>query len=171
MAIQRRADAMGRVPVAEDAGIRLFFCGPESFTHDIAPMVGPVPEVDGMWWARTVLVTVAGSDDVARPVLADTGEHCGGLARLLQHDVAHNGGCLPVLLGVAFEHAVALVSERAAVVGGVGILRLVCLDDNLGVVVADDDAVPLGVSGLSQSGAQVGVVQVVAEALSHAHPV
>jgi glycine cleavage system aminomethyltransferase T/glycine/D-amino acid oxidase-like deaminating enzyme len=44
-------NAMLRIPTLENAGIRLFFCGPESFTHDVAPMVGPVPEVDGMWVA------------------------------------------------------------------------------------------------------------------------
>ena len=37
--------AMGRVPSAFDAGIRTFFCGPESFTPDLQPIVGPVPEV------------------------------------------------------------------------------------------------------------------------------
>jgi 4-methylaminobutanoate oxidase (formaldehyde-forming) len=37
--------AMSRVPVAYDAGIRTFFCGPESFTPDLQPIVGPAPEV------------------------------------------------------------------------------------------------------------------------------
>ncbi len=37
--------AMARVPCAFDAGIRTFFCGPESFTPDLQPIVGPVPEV------------------------------------------------------------------------------------------------------------------------------
>ena len=44
-------NAMLRVPSLATAGIRTFFCGPESFTHDVAPMVGPVPELDGMWVA------------------------------------------------------------------------------------------------------------------------
>ena len=44
-------EAMLRVPALATAGIRLFFCGPESFTHDVSPMVGPVPEVEGMWVA------------------------------------------------------------------------------------------------------------------------
>ena len=44
-------DAMERVPSLATAGIRTFFCGPESFTHDVMPMVGPVPELDGMWAA------------------------------------------------------------------------------------------------------------------------
>jgi len=44
-------NAMERIPSLATAGIRTFFCGPESFTHDVMPMVGPVPEVDGMWAA------------------------------------------------------------------------------------------------------------------------
>jgi len=37
--------AMARVPRAMDAGVRKFFCGPESFTPDLAPIVGPAPEL------------------------------------------------------------------------------------------------------------------------------
>jgi 4-methylaminobutanoate oxidase (formaldehyde-forming) len=37
--------AMERVPAALDAGIRKFFCGPESFTPDLQPIVGEAPEV------------------------------------------------------------------------------------------------------------------------------
>jgi heterotetrameric sarcosine oxidase gamma subunit len=37
--------AMGRVPIAKDLGIRTFFCGPESFTPDLAPVVGEAPEL------------------------------------------------------------------------------------------------------------------------------
>jgi 4-methylaminobutanoate oxidase (formaldehyde-forming) len=37
--------AMSRVPKSLDTGIRTFFCGPESFTPDLAPIVGEVPEV------------------------------------------------------------------------------------------------------------------------------
>jgi 4-methylaminobutanoate oxidase (formaldehyde-forming) len=43
--------AMERIPALQTAGIRTFFCGPESFTHDNTPMLGPVPEVDGMFVA------------------------------------------------------------------------------------------------------------------------
>ncbi len=39
------AKAMSRVPVSEDTGVKLFFCGPESFTPDLAPVVGEAPEV------------------------------------------------------------------------------------------------------------------------------
>jgi 4-methylaminobutanoate oxidase (formaldehyde-forming) len=45
------ARATSRVPAAADAGIRTFFSGPESFTPDLAPLVGEVPEVDGYWVA------------------------------------------------------------------------------------------------------------------------
>ncbi|MBK8074921.1 MAG: GcvT family protein [Kineosporiaceae bacterium] len=37
--------AMSRVPATLDAGIRTFFCGPESFTPDLSPLFGEVPEV------------------------------------------------------------------------------------------------------------------------------
>jgi len=37
--------AMSRVPVAEHAGIKKFFCGPESFTPDLLPIVGEAPEL------------------------------------------------------------------------------------------------------------------------------
>jgi len=43
--------AMERIPSLSEAGVRTFFCGPESFTADIAPMLGPVPEVHGLWVA------------------------------------------------------------------------------------------------------------------------
>ena len=37
--------AMGRIPGSADAGIRTLFCGPESFTPDLQPIVGEAPEV------------------------------------------------------------------------------------------------------------------------------
>ena len=43
--------AMQRIPSLADAGIRMLFCGPESFTADVGPMLGPVPEVEGMFVA------------------------------------------------------------------------------------------------------------------------
>ncbi len=39
------ATAMQRVPVAQDSGIRKFFCGPESFTPDLQPVIGEAPEL------------------------------------------------------------------------------------------------------------------------------
>jgi 4-methylaminobutanoate oxidase (formaldehyde-forming) len=63
--------AMGRVPAAFDAGIRTFFCGPESFTPDLAPIVGEAPELRNYFVA-------AGMNSVG--IL--TG---GGLGRVLAH--------------------------------------------------------------------------------------
>jgi heterotetrameric sarcosine oxidase gamma subunit len=37
--------AMHRIPVTLDAGVRTYFCGPESFTPDLAPIVGEAPEL------------------------------------------------------------------------------------------------------------------------------
>jgi 4-methylaminobutanoate oxidase (formaldehyde-forming) len=37
--------AMSRVPKTVEVGIRKFFCGPESFTPDLQPCVGEVPEI------------------------------------------------------------------------------------------------------------------------------
>ncbi|MBI5607558.1 MAG: FAD-dependent oxidoreductase, partial [Deltaproteobacteria bacterium] len=39
--------ALGRVPLLENLGIRKFFCGPESFTPDLRPVVGEAPELKG----------------------------------------------------------------------------------------------------------------------------
>ena len=39
------SDAMDRFPALHDAGIRQFFCGPESFTPDIGPLLGEAPEL------------------------------------------------------------------------------------------------------------------------------
>ena len=36
---------MSRIPVAEQVGIKKFFCGPESFTPDLLPVVGEAPEL------------------------------------------------------------------------------------------------------------------------------
>ncbi len=38
--------AMARVPSLADTGILKFFCGPESFTSDVHPLLGPAPELD-----------------------------------------------------------------------------------------------------------------------------
>jgi 4-methylaminobutanoate oxidase (formaldehyde-forming) len=37
--------AMKRVPISMEVGIRKFFCGPESFTPDLQPVVGEAPEL------------------------------------------------------------------------------------------------------------------------------
>jgi len=43
--------AMGRVPVTLEAGIRKFFCGPESFTPDLGPIIGEAPELQNYFVA------------------------------------------------------------------------------------------------------------------------
>jgi 4-methylaminobutanoate oxidase (formaldehyde-forming) len=45
------ATAMERFPGLEQAGIRQFFCGPESFTADNGPLIGEVPELRGFFAA------------------------------------------------------------------------------------------------------------------------
>jgi 4-methylaminobutanoate oxidase (formaldehyde-forming) len=63
--------AMSRVPRSLDTGIRTFFCGPESFTPDLRPIVGEAPEVKNYFIA-------AGLNSIG--IL--TG---GGLGRMLAH--------------------------------------------------------------------------------------
>ncbi len=63
--------AMSRVPITNEIGIRKFFCGPESFTPDLRPIVGEAPELRGYFVA-------AGLNSVG--IL--TG---GGLGRVLAH--------------------------------------------------------------------------------------
>ena len=43
--------AMARVPITTRVGIRKFFCGPESFTPDLRPIVGEAPELRGYFVA------------------------------------------------------------------------------------------------------------------------
>lgn len=43
--------AMSRIPLAGETGIRTFFCGPESFTPDLQPIIGPVPEIENYFVA------------------------------------------------------------------------------------------------------------------------
>jgi glycine cleavage system aminomethyltransferase T/glycine/D-amino acid oxidase-like deaminating enzyme len=43
--------ALGRIPILDSIGVRTFFCGPESFTPDLHPMMGPAPELDGYFVA------------------------------------------------------------------------------------------------------------------------
>ena len=45
------SDAMDRFPALHDAGIRQFFCGPESFTPDNGPLLGEAPELRGFFTA------------------------------------------------------------------------------------------------------------------------
>ncbi|MEZ5091812.1 FAD-dependent oxidoreductase [Nocardioides sp.] len=63
--------AMARVPITMEVGVRTFFCGPESFTPDLAPAVGEAPGIRGYFVA-------AGMNSVG--VLS-----AGGLGRVVAH--------------------------------------------------------------------------------------
>ena len=63
--------AMERVPISKETGVRKLFCGPESFTPDLQPIVGEAPELKNYFVA-------AGLNSVG--IL--TG---GGLGRVLAH--------------------------------------------------------------------------------------
>jgi 4-methylaminobutanoate oxidase (formaldehyde-forming) len=43
--------ALDRIPSLAETGVRMFFCGPESFTSDVRPLLGPAPELDGYFVA------------------------------------------------------------------------------------------------------------------------
>ncbi len=66
--------AMSRIPVAAQAGIKKFFCGPESFTPDLLPIVGEAPELKNYFVA-------AGMNSIG--IL--TG---GGIGRVVAHWIA-----------------------------------------------------------------------------------
>jgi len=67
--------AMARVPVSAELGVKRFFCGPESFTPDLQPIVGEAPELKNFFVA-------AGLNSIG--IL--TG---GGLGRVLAHWIIH----------------------------------------------------------------------------------
>jgi 4-methylaminobutanoate oxidase (formaldehyde-forming) len=62
---------MSRVPVSLESGIKKFFCGPESFTPDLAPIVGEAPELKNYFVA-------AGLNSIG--ILSG-----GGLGRVMAH--------------------------------------------------------------------------------------
>jgi glycine cleavage system aminomethyltransferase T/glycine/D-amino acid oxidase-like deaminating enzyme len=43
--------AMMRIPISKEAGIHKFFCGPESFTPDMGPLMGEAPELKNFYVA------------------------------------------------------------------------------------------------------------------------
>jgi len=44
-------EAMKRIPILETVGIHKFFCGPESFTPDLMPLMGEAPELQNFFVA------------------------------------------------------------------------------------------------------------------------
>ncbi len=67
--------AMQRVPISLEVGVRKFFCGPESFTPDLQPIVGEAPELKNYFVA-------AGMNSIG--IL--TG---GGMGRVVAHWIVH----------------------------------------------------------------------------------
>ena len=67
--------AMRRIPILMETGIKKFFCGPESFTPDLRPVVGEAPELKNYFVA-------AGLNSIG--IL--TG---GGLGRVIAHWIVH----------------------------------------------------------------------------------
>jgi glycine cleavage system aminomethyltransferase T/glycine/D-amino acid oxidase-like deaminating enzyme len=43
--------AMKRIPIVKDVGVHKFFCGPESFTPDMGPLMGEAPELKNYYVA------------------------------------------------------------------------------------------------------------------------
>ncbi len=43
--------AMHRIPIAKEVGVHTLFCGPESFTPDMSPMMGEAPELENFFVA------------------------------------------------------------------------------------------------------------------------
>ncbi|MGE5186278.1 MAG: GcvT family protein [Acidobacteriota bacterium] len=67
--------AMARVPISMEVGVKKFFCGPESFTPDLAPIVGPAPELKNFF-------VCAGLNSIG----IITG---GGMGRVVAHWLVH----------------------------------------------------------------------------------
>ena len=67
--------AMARVPVTLEAGVRTFFCGPESFTPDLSPIVGEAPGTRGYFVAAGMnsvgVLSAGGSGRVVAQWIAD----------------------------------------------------------------------------------------------------
>jgi glycine cleavage system aminomethyltransferase T/glycine/D-amino acid oxidase-like deaminating enzyme len=63
--------AMSRVPITMEVGIKKFFCGPESFTPDLKPIIGEAPEMQNYFVA-------AGLNSIG--ILT-----AGGLGRIIAH--------------------------------------------------------------------------------------
>jgi len=63
--------AMSRIPITQEVGIKKFFCGPESFTPDLQPIIGEAPELRNYFVA-------AGLNSIG--IIAG-----GGLGRIIAH--------------------------------------------------------------------------------------
>jgi len=89
--------ALERIPSLSEVGVRLFFCGPESFTPDVRPMLGPAPELDGYFVA-------AGMNSLG--ILMG-----GGIGNVMAHWIVD--GVLPVdVTGYAIDRAATHETSR-----------------------------------------------------------
>jgi 4-methylaminobutanoate oxidase (formaldehyde-forming) len=89
--------ALSRIPSLSDVGVRTFFCGPESFTSDVRPLLGPAPELDGYYVA-------AGLNSLG--ILSG-----GGVGKVLAHWIVD--GVPPVdSTGVAIDRTAAYETSR-----------------------------------------------------------
>ncbi len=89
--------ALNRVPSLAETGVRTFFCGPESFTADVRPLLGPAPELDGYFVA-------AGLNSLG--ILSG-----GGVGKVLAHWIVD--GIPPVdVTGVAIDRTAAHETSR-----------------------------------------------------------
>jgi 4-methylaminobutanoate oxidase (formaldehyde-forming) len=89
--------AMSRIPALPEVGVRTFFCGPESFTSDVRPLLGPAPELDGYFVA-------AGLNSLG--ILSG-----GGVGKVLAHWIAD--GVPPVdATGVAIDRTAEFETSR-----------------------------------------------------------
>ena len=107
--------AFRRFPVMNTAGIRSFFCGPESFTPDGSFLVGQSPEVDGLYLATGLNSLGILSGGGVGALLAEeimTGnasQDMTGLtpARMARHESTRHflGDRIPEALGYLFTYA------------------------------------------------------------------
>ncbi|MBF7729151.1 FAD-dependent oxidoreductase [Pseudomonas sp. N040] len=89
--------AFKRFPVMNQAGIKSFFCGPESFTPDGAFLMGESPEVDGLYVA-------SGLNSLG--ILS-----AGGMGRLLAEQIVH-GNASQDMTGISLARTQRYESTR-----------------------------------------------------------
>lgn len=107
--------AFKRFPVMNEAGIRTFFCGPESFTPDGGFLVGHAPEVDGLYVASGLnslgILSAGGMGRLLAEeiVYGNASQDLTGLAlaRSPRHESAKHflADRIPDSLGYVFSHA------------------------------------------------------------------
>ncbi len=107
--------AFERYPVMNAAGIKTFFCGPESFTPDGGFLVGESPEVDGLFLATGLnslgILSAGGIGSILAELLTtgNSSQDITGLtiARTRPHQATRQflGARIPKSLGYTFSYA------------------------------------------------------------------